>query len=110
MGWKTTRRHFHPHALRKFFATTLTSNDVDFLSTEFLLGHTLTNVQSSYYFANPERLRNKYVHIMDKLTFTMHFEIVDVDSREKRELEELRRYRVESNERIRKLEEMINIL
>jgi len=110
MGWKEHRRHFHPHALRKYFATTLTGNDVDFLSTEFLLGHSLNRVQSSYYFANPERLRQKYARIMNKLTFTLEVTYVDVDSRERRELTELRRYKEESNTRINKLEEMLNFL
>ena len=109
-GWKETRRHFHPHALRKFFATTLVSNDVDFLSTEFLIGHSLPSVQRSYYFANPDKLRSKYLRIMPMLTFTMSVNVVDVTSREKRELRELRNYRVESEERIRKLEEMINLI
>ncbi|WP_323736208.1 site-specific integrase [Methanosphaera sp. ISO3-F5] len=110
LGWKEHRRHFHPHALRKFFATTLTSNDMDFLSTEFLLGHSLSQVQSSYYFANPEKLLNKYMRVMDKLTFTMEVSYVDVDSREKRELEELRQFKKESNTRILKLEEMLNMI
>ena len=110
MGWKEHRRHFHPHALRKFFATTLTSNDMDFLSTEFLLGHSLSSVKSSYYFANPEKLLNKYVRVVDKLTFTMEVSIVDVTSREKRELQELRQFKHDSDERIRKLEELVNLI
>lgn len=110
MGWKQTRRHFHPHALRKYFATTLTSNDVDYLSTQFMLGHSLSQVDSSYYFANPERLKHKYLRVMDSLTFTMKVEYIDVNSREKRELAELRQYKAESNQRINQLEEMVNFL
>ena len=110
MGWKETRRHFHPHALRKYFATTLTSHDVDYLSTQFLLGHSIGSVDRSYYFANPERLRNKYIRVMEHLTFTMRLTVVDVNSREKRELRELRQYKEESNQRINQLEEMVNFL
>lgn len=110
MGWKEHRRHFHPHALRKFFATTLTGNDVDFLSTEFLLGHSLSQVQSSYYFANPDKLKQKYIRVMDKLTFSMEVSVLDIDSREKQELEELRQFKKESNARILKLEEMLNMI
>lgn len=109
-GWKQTRRKFHPHALRKYFATTLTSNDMDFLTTEFLLGHTLSSVQQSYYYANPGRLRNKYLRVMCYLSFTMEVSVVDVDSREKRELLELRKYRRSSDERIRRLEELVNLI
>lgn len=109
-GWKQTRRRFHPHALRKFFATTLTSNDMDYLATEFLLGHTLDSVQQSYYYANPAKLKNKYARYMQYLTFTLEVNYVDISSNEKRELEELRAYRMQSDERIRKLEEMINMI
>lgn len=107
-GWKQTRRKFHPHALRKYFATTLTTNDVDFLTTEFLIGHTLPSVQSSYYYANPNKLKNKYMRIMKHLTFTMEVSFIDIDSKEKRELKELRQFKLESSERIRKLEEVVN--
>lgn len=110
LGWKTTRRRFHPHALRKYFATTLTTNDMDYLTTEFLLGHTLSSVQQSYYYANPQKLKNKYARYMNYLTFTMEINYVDISSVEKRELEELRAYRMQSDERIRKLEEMINMI
>ena len=109
-GWKQTRGRFHPHALRKFFATTLTINDVDYLSTEFLIGHKLKGSSGAYYFANPEKLKNKYVRVMDKLTFTIKLEYIDIDSREKKELEELRVYKRESSERIRRLEEALHFV
>lgn len=109
-GWKGNRRRFHAHAMRKFFSTTLTINDVDYLTTEFLIGHKLKGSSSAYYFANPEKLKNKYVRVMDKLTFTIKLEYIDIDSREKRELEELRVYKRESSERIRRLEEALHFV
>lgn len=109
-GRKKTRRYFHPHSLRKFFATTLTANDVDYLSTQFMLGHSLSSVDSSYFFCNPDKLRNKYRRVLEHLTFNMKITYVDVTSDERRELLELRQFKAESDERIRKLEELINII
>ena len=85
-GEKEGRAYFHPHALRKYFATTLVSNDVDYLATEFLLGHQLSGSSRAYYFANPERLKNKYMRVMDHLNFTMNVNYLDVNSREREEL------------------------
>lgn len=109
-GWKETRRKFHPHSLRKFFATTLAANDVDYLSTEFLLGHRLSSVQSSYYFANPEKLRLKYSRVMPNLCFVTRIHDVDIVSSERRELSRLRDENKETRERLYELEEMINML
>ena len=107
---KRTRRRFHPHALRSFFATTLTTNDVDYLSTEFLLGHRLGEVQSSYYHANPRKLRNKYVRILDKLTFASDVSFVDLSRDEKHELEALREQNESMKRRLYEIEETIDLL
>lgn len=107
---KRTRRRFHPHALRSFFATTLTTNDVDYLSTEFLLGHRLGEVQSSYYHANPCKLRGKYVRILDKLTFASDVSFVDLSRDEKRELEVLREQNESMKRRLYEIEETIDLL
>lgn len=106
MGMKDTRVYFHPHALRKYFATTLTSNDVDYLATEFLLGHKLRGSSSSYYFANPERLKNKYVRVMDYLNFTMNVNYCDINSREREELLLLKR---QYHEVVREMNELRDI-
>lgn len=110
MGWKKNRRFFHPHSLRKYFATTLNNNDVDDISTEFLLGHQLSSVQSSYYFADPLKLKNKYIHILEYVTFSLELSFIDVTSNEKRELEHLRLFKKESEKRILQLEEMVNLI
>lgn len=109
-GWKDNRRRFTPHALRKYFGTSLTGDDMDLLSCEFLLGHTIAGVKRSYYFSNPEKLKNKYIRHMNCLTFSDVVNIVDIDSKEKRELIELREYKKESFDKINRLEEMVNFL
>lgn len=110
MGWKTTRRHFHPHSLRKYFATTLTSNDVPYLDTQFLLGHSLSDVDSSYYFINSEKLKSKYIFIIKYLTFTQELDYIAMSDADKRELEELKQFKLESMKKINQLEEMVNFL
>lgn len=109
-GRNPTRRKFHAHSLRTFFSTTLTNNGLDFIPTEFLLGHKLDNVRSSYYYANPEKLKHKYSRFVDKLTFNMNVEYVDINSKEKRELELLRAENKATIERLRHLEELVDIL
>ena len=109
-GWKNNRRRFTPHALRKYFGTALTGEDMDLLSTEFLLGHTIKGVKRSYYFSNPEKLKNKYIRHMNVLTFNTTVNFIDIDSREKRELMELKQYKRESFDKINRLEEMVNLL
>ena len=109
-GWKGTRRKFHAHSLRKFFGTTLSNDDLDFLSCEFMLGHTLPSVQGSYYFGNPDKLKNKYMRHMDKLTFVSRINYITVTSNEKRELNMLRENNKHYEEKIRNLEEMVNII
>ena len=109
-GWKDHRRRFTPHALRKYFSTALTGDDMDLLSCEFLMGHTIDGVKSSYYFSNPEKLKNKYIRHMNVLTFVDSVNFIDIDSREKRELQELKQYKRESFDKINRLEEMVNLL
>lgn len=109
-GWNTTRRKFHPHSLRTFFGTTLTTNGMDYLSTEFLIGHKLSSVNQSYYYANPEKLKNKYARYVDKLTFTMNVDYVSISDKEKRELEMLRRENNETKKRLLKLEELVDLM
>lgn len=110
LGWKKNRRYFHPHSLRKYFATTLNNNDVDYITTEFLVGHKLSGVNSSYYFADPNKLKNKYMRVMQHFNFTMELTYIDVTGNEKRELEYLRDYKQESEQRILQLEEMVNLI
>ena len=110
MKWKTRRRRFHPHALRKWFATTLQNNDVDFLAVEFLLGHTLKSVTSSYYFANPEKIRLKYERVVDELCFVTRVHHVDLVGAEHRELQELKRENRLIRDKLYEVEELLSAL
>ena len=110
LGMLETRGRFHAHALRKFFATTLTNHDCDFLSVEFMLGHRLDRIREAYYKADPERLKRKYRLYMEYLTFTQEIEVRDVTSTELEELEELRQYRRDTDEKLRRLEDMMTMM
>lgn len=110
MKWKTRRRRFHPHALRKWFATTLQNNDVDFLAVEFLLGHTLKSVTSSYYYANPEKIRLKYERVVDELCFVTRVHHVDLVGAEHRELQELKRENRLIRDKLYEVEELLSAL
>lgn len=110
MKWKTRRRRFHPHALRKWFATTLQNNDVDFLAVEFLLGHTLKSVTSSYYFANPEKIRLKYERVVDELCFVTRVHHVDLVGAEHRELQELKKENRLIRDKLYEVEELLSAL
>lgn len=101
---------FHTHGLRKFMCTSLVNNGADFLFVEFLAGHTLNPVQQSYYYANPEKLKRWYVKYMDCLTFFENINVIDINSKEKQELEYLKQENKETLNRIKELEEMINFL
>ncbi len=106
LGTVNNTRFFHPHVLRKYFATTLYNEGVDFLSVDFLLGHTLTPIQSAYYKANPQKLKELYISNMENLTFltsTKH----EINDEQLNELEELRLYKLETSKRLDELEGLI---
>jgi integrase len=106
-GMKDTRVYFHPHALRKYFSTTLTNNDVDYLATEFMVGHQLRGSSRAYYFANPKKLKNKYMRVMDHLNFTMNVNYCDINSKEREELLLMRRQYDEIRGEMRELREYV---
>ena len=110
LGNLESRCRFHPHSLRKFFATTLTNADMDFLSVEFMLGHSLDTVKEAYYKADPERLKLKYSMFLEHLTFLEEVTYREVSSGELEELEELRQYRRDTDEKLARLEQMLDLL
>lgn len=101
---------FHSHGLRKYMCTSLVNNGADFLFVEFLAGHKLNPVQQSYYYANPEKLKKWYMKYMNCLNFFEDVNVIDINSKEKQELEYLKQENKETISRIQELEEMINFL
>lgn len=86
-----TRRRFHAHGLRRFFASQLAGTQVkgmmiDSLIIEWMLGHKIPAVQEAYYKKNPDMLKDVYFHLIPKLTFENEVEVKTISSPEFAEL------------------------
>lgn len=103
------RRFFHAHVLRKYFTTTLYNEGVDFLCVDFLVGHTLKPIQASYYKANPDYLQQIYKDHLSCFTFLSTVEVVKhtLNDMELEELQELRKYKLETDKRLEALELLV---
>ena len=106
-GKVDTYNFFRAHSLRKFFATTLTKVRVDFLITEFLLGHKVNKTTAAYYKLDPQALKIEYMKIMTELTFFGDIHYSDIESQEKKELELLREKTRNQEERLRTIEQIL---
>ena len=109
LGWgsKGTRRFFHPHALRKFFATELLKSDMDSITIDFLSGRKINKTHEAYFKADPQRLKQKYMHFMSNLMIYDAVEVHDINSKE---LEELESYREKERRRDKKIAELEALL
>lgn len=67
-GRKETRRFFHAHSLRMFFATTLTKARLDNLIIEWMLGHSIPATKAAYYKSDPEFLKEEYMKVVQALS------------------------------------------
>lgn len=112
MGWGrvNTHRFFHPHVLRKFFATELLKSDLDSMTIDFLSGRRINSTQEAYFKADPRRLKNKYLHVVEAVTFFENVTYISITSKEKEELELLRRSSKEQERRLTELEQLIRKL
>ena len=60
---------FRSHALRKFFASTLYSKDLQQLTIDWMLGHKIPNKTTEAYFkSNPNSLKNQYMKLVEDLS------------------------------------------
>lgn len=109
LGWGTkgTRRFFHPHALRKFFATELLKSDMDSMTIDFLSGRTISKTHQAYFKADPQRLKQKYMQFMNNLMINEEITYRDITSPELQELEYYREKDKQRDEQIARLEQMI---
>lgn len=67
-GRKETRRFFHAHSLRMFFATTLTKAKLDNLIIEWMLGHSIPSTKAAYYKSDPGFLKEEYLKVVNHLS------------------------------------------
>jgi len=85
---------FHPHTLRRFFATTLTTKRVSELFSHWLLGHKIDSVTEAYFKSDVESLKREYRRLIPYLSIKdTSVEVIEDDQvREmKNEMAEIRR-------------------
>jgi site-specific recombinase XerD len=64
---------FRSHALRKFHATVIEDKSL----ADALQGRKRDSITESYYKLNPERIRERYIEVLDQLTINQTFEKTD---------------------------------
>lgn len=109
LGWgnKGTRRFFHPHALRKYFATELLKHDLDSITIDFLSGRKINQTHEAYFKADPRKLKEKYMQFMSNLMIYEEVYVRDITTPELHELEYYREKIAEQDVQMRKIEQMI---
>ena len=106
-GWNGSSRFFHPHALRKFFATELLKSDMDSMTIDFLSGRKISSTHEAYFKADPMKLKQKYMSFMNNLLINEEIVVRDVTSNELAELELLREKEKVRDEKIRRMEALL---
>lgn len=98
---------FHPHTLRRFFATTLTTKRVSELYSHWLLGHKIDPVTEAYFKSDPESLKREYRRLIPYLSIKdTSVEVIEDDQvREmKNEMAEIRRENKELRDAVTEME------
>lgn len=95
-----TFNRVRPHALRKFFYSTLLNNGADIFFTKFLMGHTVDQTHEAYFRADAQKLKERYIKFIPFLS------IENVEARviESREYADLKADNAEMTERMKELE------
>ena len=106
-GYVNSHTFFRSHSMRKFFATTLTKSKVDFIITEFLLGHHIESSTAAYYKLDPNAVKEVYMNIMNELMFFGEIQYESIQSLEKKELEMLREKTKSQEERLNNIERLL---
>lgn len=78
-------RFFTSHSLRRFFATACYSSGLDKMAVDWMLGHTINGIDSAYFKAQPDLLKQKYLQALPKLTLDK-IELRSFDSPEYKEM------------------------
>jgi len=95
-----TFNRVRPHALRKFFYSTLLNNGADIFFTKFLMGHTVDQTHEAYFRADAQKLKERY------MKFVPFLSIEDVEARviESLEYADLKADHEMMSERVQELE------
>lgn len=81
--------YLRSHALRKLFATTLYSKNIQQTYVDFFLGHRINSVTESYFKSNPKSLKEQYIGCIEDLSI-QDTEVHTIESKEYKEIKSLR--------------------
>ena len=59
-----------PHALRKFFSSTLLNNGADIWFVDYLMGHRIDSTHEAYFRADPDKLKQRYMQYLPFLSLS----------------------------------------
>ena len=65
---KRNMRFFHPHALRKFYASNLHNGGLDSLNAEWLIGHKVKTLTNTYIKPEISTLKKEYLKVLPALS------------------------------------------
>lgn len=77
------------HALRKYFASTLEDNGFPKPKIEFMMGHTISDIDKAYYNRDPSKLKELYKTYLPYITFEKTIEVRSLDTKDAERLEAL---------------------
>jgi len=80
-GYVGQYRFFHAHSLRKYFATNLLKADLDPMIIDFLSGRSISKVHEAYFKADPQKLKEKYISIVNYLVINDNYLIEEKKSK-----------------------------
>ncbi|MCE7699669.1 MAG: tyrosine-type recombinase/integrase, partial [Methanobacterium paludis] len=70
-GFKSTSGaycYWRPHALRKYFYTTVLNNSRDVNFADYLIGHKIPDVRRAYWLSDAAELKGKYIEVLPYLS------------------------------------------
>ena len=77
------------HALRKYFASNLEDNGFPKPKIDFMLGHTISDIDKAYFNRDPGKLKELYKIHLPHLTFERIIEVRSLDTKDSERLEAL---------------------
>jgi site-specific recombinase XerD len=77
------------HALRKYFASTLEDNGFPKPKIDFMMGHTVSDLDKAYFNRDPDKLKELYKNYLPYLTFERTIEIRSLSTEDAKRLEDL---------------------
>jgi hypothetical protein len=81
-------RYWRSHGLRRYFISTIISRTGDSVLADFLAGHKISDQQRTYWRANPENLKERYLKVLPYLSLD-GLEVDTLTTQDKKRLLEL---------------------